>query len=51
MYRFRKIFYFVILLLTDAVGMFEPEYFASTSRRRVNCRTSSDGIASMATSY
>ena len=25
-----------------------PEYFASTSRRSVNCRTSSDGIASMA---
>jgi hypothetical protein len=25
-----------------------PEYFASTSRRRVNCRTSSDGIASTA---
>jgi hypothetical protein len=26
-----------------------PEYLASTSRRRVNCRTSSEGMASIAT--
>lgn len=32
------------------IGSDEPEYFASTSRRSVNCRTSSDGMASMATS-
>src|ERR1700737_2828970 len=35
--------------LLDKTGLRRPEYFASTSRRRVNWRTSSEGMASTAT--